>query len=155
MTIRIPFNDIESLQRQVSETFGSWSPPVVVDQSLINAFADMTGDHQWIHIDEERCRRESPYGRTIAHGFLVLSLLPKLQTTAEFEVTGYQLLVNYGTDRLRFASAVPSGSSIHARCRLKDVRAREDATVLCYEYHVHVVGEERPAVIYELLVRFS
>ena len=152
---RIHYRDLDALKAQIREEFGPWSPPVAVEQNLIGDFADMTGDHQWIHLDVERCRRESPYGRPIAHGFLVLALLPKLQMTPTFEVTGHNLMVNYGSDRLRFTGAVPAGSSIQARSRLKAVRAVEGGTVLCFEYHIHVVGEAHPAVVYELLVRFS
>lgn len=156
MTTRIRFDDIDALQAQITEEFGDWSPSVEVPQSLISAFADLTGDHMWIHLDEERCRRESPYGRPIAHGFLVLSLLPMLQTAPRFELTDYSLMVNYGSDRLRFTGAVPAGSEIHARSRLKEVRAvKGGGTVINLEHHIHVVGEAHPAMIYDLLVRFS
>lgn len=152
---QVRFDDLPALQALVTEEFTDWSPSIEVPQSLIGEFADLTGDHQWIHLDQERCQRESPYGTTIAHGLLVLSLIPKLQSRLPFEVTGYKIMVNYGSDRLRFTGAVPSGSRIHARSRLKEVRAAGDGTVINLENHVHVVGDERPALIYELLVRFA
>lgn len=155
MTTKVRFDDLPALQALVTEEFGPWSTSTEVSQQLITEFADMTGDHQWIHLDEARCKRESPYGTTIAHGLLVLSLIPKLQAPPPFEVIGHAVMVNYGSDRLRFTGAVPSGSHIHARSRLKDARAAGNGTVINLENHIHVVGEERPAVIYELLVRFS
>lgn len=155
MVQRVRFDDIPALQALVTEEFGPWSQEVEVPQSLISEFADMTGDHMWIHLDEERCRRESPYGTTIAHGLLVLALTPKLTPEPTFEVTDYSVVVNYGSDKLRFVGPVPSGSRIHGRNRLKDVRAVKGGTVINLETHIHVVGEERPATIYELLVRFS
>lgn len=155
MVSQVRFDDIPALQALVTEEWGPWSTSTEVSQQLIQAFADMTGDHQWIHLDTERCKRESPYGTTIAHGLLVLSLIPRLQAPPPFEVTGYSLMVNYGSDRLRFSGAVRSGSRIHARSRLKQARAAGTGTAINLENHIHVVGEERPAVIYELLIRFS
>ena len=78
----IRFDDIEALQKHVSEEFGEWSEPVEITQEMVNDFADVTGDHQWIHVDVERCASESPFGTTIAHGFLVLSLQPKMAGAA-------------------------------------------------------------------------
>ena len=78
----IRFDDIAALKSKISDTFGDWSDPIEVTQDMINRFAELTGDHQWIHVDVERAKRESPFGGTIAHGFLTLSLLPAMRSKA-------------------------------------------------------------------------
>lgn len=155
VTTQVRFDDLPALQALVTEEFGPWGPEVEVTQDLISKFAVMTGDDNWLHLDTERCQRESPYGTTIAHGLLVLALIPRLRTPVNFEITHYAVMVNYGSDRLRFTGAVPTGSTIHARSRLKEVRTVGKATIINLEHHVHVVGSEAPAMIYELLVRYS
>ncbi|TMB21240.1 MAG: MaoC family dehydratase, partial [Deltaproteobacteria bacterium] len=97
----IRFDDIERLKGKVSDTFGAWSEPVEVTQDMINRFAEVTGDHQWIHVDVERAKRESPFGGTVAHGFLTLSLLPRLHGSAAWKLTGYGNATNYGANKLR------------------------------------------------------
>ncbi|MBM3558661.1 MAG: MaoC family dehydratase, partial [Alphaproteobacteria bacterium] len=90
------------------------SPWLTVDQAMIDAFADATGDHQWIHVDTARAAREMPGGVTIAHGFLVLSLFARL-IGAVYRVDGVRQTINYGIDRLRFTAPVPAGSRIRLR----------------------------------------
>ena len=80
----IKFDDIPALTAKISKEFGPWSEPIHVTQEKINQFADVTGDHQWIHIDIERCKKESPFGGPVAHGFLTLSLLPAFKSTEEY-----------------------------------------------------------------------
>src|SRR5690625_6563246 len=121
---------------------------------MIDQFADLTGDDNWLHTDPERCARESPYGRPIAHGLLVLSLIPRLRTPMNFEGTGFSVMVNYGSDRLRFTGAVPAGSLLHGRCRLEQVRRTGAATRIDLANPVYVVGEHCPATINALLVRY-
>ena len=82
----IRFDDIEGLRAKVSEEFGPWGPPVEVTQAMIDKFAELTGDQQWIHVDVERAKRESPFKGTIAHGFLTLSLLPVLRSGSDYKV---------------------------------------------------------------------
>src|SRR6266566_1793625 len=94
-----------------------------ISQNRVNRFADATGDHQWIHTDVERSRRESPFGGTIAHGFLTLSLLPRLHGSASGKLSGYGNATNYGANKLRFVSPVRTGAKIHARSRLLGVEA--------------------------------
>ena len=112
----IQFDDIESLQKHVSEEFGPFGSELEVTQAMINQFAEVTGDHQWIHLDVERAKKESPFGTTVAHGFLTLSLLPKMSGGARtsYRLVGYGNAVNYGSDKLRFLSPVPAGSKIHS-----------------------------------------
>jgi acyl dehydratase len=152
----IHFQDTQALQALISEEFGAWSDAITVDQAMINEFADLTGDHQWIHIDVERCAKESPFGTTIAHGFLVLSLQPKMSGgggSSIGDIEGYANILNYGSDKLRFTGAVPVNSQIHQRGRFKHVSVQEHKTTLTLENHIHVVGQdERPAVVYEMMI---
>jgi acyl dehydratase len=150
----IRFDDIETLRSKVSEEWGAWGPELEVTQDMINKFADLTGDHQWIHVDVERCKRESPFKTTIAHGFLTLSLLPVLRSGADFKVTGYGNATNYGADKLRFVSPVPAGSKVRARSRLLAVDAKPKGTQMTNEIAVHVSGQERPALLYTMLVLY-
>jgi acyl dehydratase len=121
---------------------------------MINKFAELTGDRQWIHIDVERAKRESPFRQTIAHGFLTLSLLPVLRAGAAYQIVGYGNATNYGADKLRFVSPVPAGSKIHARSRLLAVEAKPKGTQITQEINVHVVGNDKPALIYVMLVLY-
>jgi acyl dehydratase len=150
----IRFDDIDALRSKVSEEWGAWGPDLEVTQDMINKFAELTGDHQWIHVDVERAKRESPFKTTIAHGFLTLSLLPVLRSGADYKVTGYGNATNYGADKLRFVSPVPAGSKIRARSRLVGVEAKPKGTQITNEIAVHVAGQERPALLYTMLVLY-
>ena len=116
---------------------------LTVDQGMIDAFADVTGDHQWIHVDEDRARHESPFGTTIAHGFLTLSLLPRLAPPMSFELTGHGNATIFGVDAVRFVRPVPAGCQVRARHRLVGVRAFSAGTLLQSETQVGVVGVAR------------
>jgi len=150
----IRFDDIERLKGKIGVTFGPWSESVEITQDMINRFAELTGDHQWIHVDVERAKRESPFGGTIAHGFLTLSLLPRLHGSASWKLTGYGNATNYGANKLRFVSPVRAGAKIHARPRLVGVEAKPKGTQITQEINVHVAGEDRPALIYEMVVLY-
>ena len=150
----IRFDDIDRMRSKVSEEFGPWGPEIEVTQEMINKFAELTGDHQWIHVDVERCKRESPFKGTIAHGFLTLSLLPTLRTGSDHKIVGYGNATNYGADKLRFVSPVPAGSKIRARSRLVAVDAKPKGTQITTEIAVHVAGSERPALLYTMLVLY-
>jgi len=152
---KISFDDIGALQAKISEDFGDWGREMTVTQEMINQFADLTGDHQWIHIDVERSKKESPFGAPIVHGFFTLSLLPYLGGASGFVVTGHGNATNYGADGLRFLSPVLAGSSVHARSRLIDVQAKPKGTLLTNETAVHVVGSDRPALIYKGLTLYN
>jgi len=146
------FDKLTDLQALVGQEIGT-SDWVVVDQKRIDAFADATGDHQWIHVDPVRAAA-GPFGSTVAHGFLTLSLLPRLHGSASWKLTGYGNATNYGANKLRFVSPVRAGATIHARSRLVGVEARPKGTQLTQELHVQVVGEDRPALIYEMVVLY-
>jgi hypothetical protein len=150
----IRFDDIAALRTKITDTHGGWSEPVEVTQDMINRFADLTGDHQWIHVDVERATRESPFKRPIAHGFLTLSLLPAMKREPEWKITGFGNATNYGANKLRFASPVPAGSKVHSRSRLVGVEPHPKGTQVTQEIVVHVVGSDRPALIYEMIVLY-
>ena len=154
---KIAFDDIAALQKHVSEEFGDFGDTVEISQDMINKFADVTGDHQWIHLDVERCKKESPFGTTIAHGFLTLSLLPMLSGLAKapYAITGFGNAVNYGADKLRFLSPVPAGSKVHACSRLVSADAGKKGTRIEQETAIHVVGNDRPALIYSGITLFQ
>src|SRR5512147_387150 len=152
---QIRFDDIEKLKTKISDTFGPFGPQVEITQDMINKFAELTGDHQWIHVDVERCKRESPFGGPIAHGFLTLSLLPKLRARSDFAIVGAGNAVNYGANKLRFLAPVPAGAKLHARSRLMSVEAKPKGTLVSQEIQVGIVGQETPALLYEMVVLYN
>lgn len=156
---RIRFDDVETLRDRISDEFGPWSDELRVSQQMIDEFAELTGDRQWIHVDVERARRESPFGTTIAHGFLTLALLPRIGSSAreraDLEIVGHGSAVHYGSDKLRFMSPVPAGSRIRSRSRLAAVEATDKGTRVVREIAVHVSGSERPALVYQMIVLYQ
>ena len=152
--VQVPVTNQAALQALVSDAYTEWSNSMVVDQALINAFAELSGDNYWIHTDPERAAKDSPFGTTIAHGALVQVLQSRLNFALPFEITGFQTMVNYGSDRLRFPSPVPAGSEIHARARVKSVQQSRKGTALTLEVNIHVVGSDRPSVINDLVILY-
>lgn len=156
---RIRFDDVEALRARVSAEFGPFGDDLEVTQAMIDAFAELTGDRQWIHVDVERARRESPFGGPVAHGFLLLSLLPRIggaaRERAGFEIAGHGSVVNYGSDKLRFLAPVPAGAKVRARSRLAAVEATPKGTKLVREIAVHVAGSERPALLYQSILLYQ
>ena len=150
----IRFDDIEKLKTKISDTFGPFGPQVEITQDMINKFAALTGDHQWIHVDVERCKRESPFKQPIAHGFLTLSLIPTIRAVTDYQIVGFGNATNYGADKLRFTAPVPAGAKVHARSRLLGVEKKPAGTQMTTEINVHVAGQERPALIYVMLVLY-
>ena len=124
-----------------------------VAQDRINAFADATGDHQWIHVDPERARTDTPFGATIAHGFLTLSLLSALMRDA-ITVDGPRMTLNYGLNRVRFVSPVPSGSRIRARVALATIDDMGDSIQATWGVTIEREGGDKPAVVAEWIVRY-
>jgi uncharacterized OB-fold protein/acyl dehydratase len=151
---QIDLNDDPALQELVSEQFSDWSNVVVVDQALIDAFAQLSGDDYWIHTDPERARLQSPFGGTIAHGALVQVLQSRMKLALGFEISGFSTQINYGSDRLRFPAPVPAGSRIHSRARVKKVEILARGTQLTLELNIHVVGQDRPSVINDLVILY-
>jgi acyl dehydratase len=124
---------------------------ITVDQAMIDTFAEATGDHQWIHVDVERAKREMPGGKTIAHGYLTLSLVPRMAATL-LQVTKRSRGLNYGSNKVRFTNAVPAGGRVRLRQRI--VNAEEVAgngVRLTSEMTVEIDGQERPALVAEIM----
>lgn len=133
-------------------------PWLEIDQQRIDDFARVTGDQQWIHTDPQRAAAESPYGGTIAHGFLTLSLLPCLTESnhADFFASNYpgmRLRVNYGLNRLRFPAPVICGASLRARTVVQAVEAVRDGVQITYLLTVEIAGQDKPACVAEQVVR--
>ena len=125
---------------------------LTLDQQRINDFADVTGDHQWIHVDVERARTHSPYRAPIAHGFLTLSLVPALSKD-NFRVENAKLAINYGLNKVRFLNAVPVDSRIRVRSALADATAKGDAVDLTVKHTIEIDGVDKPAAVAEMIVR--
>lgn len=151
---QIDCKDLAALKSLVSDAFSGWSSEFQVTQQVIDDFAALSGDDYWIHTDPQRAREESPFGTTIAHGALVQVLISRLKLPLDFEVTGYTNMVNYGSNRLRFAAPVPSGCRIHARCRVAAVEQVKSGVQMTMEINVHVVGQDRPSVINDLVILY-
>ena len=120
---------------------------VLVDQTMIDKFADATGDHQWIHVDVERAAKEMPGGKTIAHGFLTLSLVPRL-SAAIWKIEHRSRGLNYGLDKLRFTGQVAAGKRVRLRQKLLAADDVKDNGIrLTFENTIDIEGEERPALV--------
>ncbi len=140
----------QDLAQHVGKDLGP-SDWITVDQSMIDKFAEATGDHQWIHVDVERAKREMPGGKTIAHGYLTLSLVPRLASTL-VKVTQVSRGVNYGSNKVRFTSTVPAGSRIRLTQKILKVEPVENNGVrVTSEVKMEVEGQERPALVAEIM----
>ncbi len=148
---------IDHLKPQLGQELhvGPW---LTIDQERIDKFADVTGDLQWIHIDPERARKESPYGATVAHGYLTLSLLPYLTESNhpdffQKNYPGMRMRVNYGTNRVRFPSPVLAGSKIRARTVLQSTERVGEAVQIVYLITVDIENGKKPACVAEFVAR--
>jgi len=141
---------LNSLQQRLGDELavGDW---VTVDQATIDKFAEATGDHQWIHVDVERAR-QGPFGTTVAHGFLTLSLLPRLAESA-IKIDDVRMGVNYGLNRVRFPAPVPSGSRIRARMKLLGYEAIDGGAQLVMEVTMEREGSDKPVCVAETVSR--
>jgi acyl dehydratase len=124
---------------------------VLINQATINAFADATGDHQWIHVDIERAKKEMPNGKTIAHGYLTLSLLPRL-SAGVYRIRHTSRGINYGSNKVRFTAPVPVGSRVRLRQVLKAIEDIKGGVRLTFESTVELENSDKPALIAEALV---
>jgi len=125
-----------------------------VTQDQIRQFAEVTGDRQWIHLDRERAQRESPYGTTVAHGFLTLSLLSHFMKEAMQLRSGVRMSVNYGLNRVRFPSPVRADSQIRARVSVQSVKELPDSTEAVFGISVEGQDSEKPHCVAEWIVRY-
>ncbi|GAA4182324.1 MaoC family dehydratase [Streptosporangium oxazolinicum] len=142
------FANITELKATVGEHLGhtEWRE---ITQEQVNLFADATGDHQWIHVDVERAKR-GPFGATIAHGYLSLSLLPSL-TSELLQVGGLAMGINYGLNKVRFPAPVPVGARIRAGAELVDLKGTPSGYLSNVRMTVEIEGEKRPACVAETL----
>ena len=147
------FDDLNGLNGFVGQEIGvtDW---LVIDQTRIDGFAEVTDDRQWIHLDVKRARSESPYGTTIAHGFLTLSLI----TTLVRDVVVFRVppgrTINYGLNRVRFPNPVPAGARVRGRVTLTALEALQDAAQATWSVTVEREGAEKPCCVAEWLVRY-
>ena len=141
----------DTIQDYVGKELGvsNW---VQIDQERVNQFADCTGDHQWIHIDAEKAEKYSPFGTTIAHGYLTLSLLPMLTGELGVIPSGVSQVFNYGTDKVRFLSPVKVGARIRNRAVLMSAQEKGPGRVLIkVQNTMEIEGEDKPAMVAETL----
>ena len=144
--------DLEELRKMVGQEVGvsDWHP---VTQEAINLFADATLDHQWIHVDVERAKRESPFGGPIAHGYYTLSLAPYLMDKV-MDVKEKKMGVNYGLNKLRFTSPVPIPSKVRVRATLAQVEEIKGGVQATFNLQFEVEGKDKPACVAEAIYRY-
>ncbi len=144
--------DVRTLRHRIGEEIavGDW---MTITQERIDQFADATGDHQWIHVDPVRAAAETPFKATIAHGFLTLSLVSTMLREA-VQFTGLRMAINYGLNRVRFVSPVPSGSRVRVRAAAGAFEEVGGAIQLTWHLTVEREGGDKPACVAEWLVRY-
>jgi acyl dehydratase len=142
--------DPAKLESLIGEEVGvsDWT---MLDQDKIDAFAALTFDPYFIHVDPERAKRETPFGSTIAHGFLTLSMLSAMAYDALPDIEGRTMGMNYGFDKIRFISPVPAGSKIRGRFKISEVTRRPGQAVVRYGVSIEIEGKEKPALAAEWL----
>ncbi|MCW8836782.1 MAG: MaoC family dehydratase [Rhodospirillales bacterium] len=146
LVLETPQSIKEHLDREMGPS--EW---ITIDQPMIDKFADATGDHQWIHVDAERAAREMPGGKTIAHGFLTLSLLPRMMGSL-YSIKAVGQRINYGSDKVRFTSMVPAGSRVRLRLtprKAEDVKG--GGVRITSEAVIEIEGADRPALVAEVI----
>lgn len=142
---------IDTLSQKIGSEVGA-SNWYVVTQAMIDGFAGVTGDHQFIHVDPERAKNETPFGGTIAHGYLMLSLLAPMGYEALPPIDGVAIRINYGLDKVRFLNPVKPGARVRARYKLSEVTKRgEKEFLLKNEVTVEIEGADKPALYAESL----
>lgn len=143
----------EALKEYIGQEIGT-SDWVTLDQARIDAFADATLDHQFIHVDPERAS-ETAFGGTIAHGYLTLSMLPHFAASCALLPENLKMTINYGLNKLRFLAPVPAGSEIRARLKILDVTHKGDGRYLMNrEVTIEIRGADKPALVTESLMLF-
>lgn len=148
---KITIKSLEELRQWVGREIAA-SDWLAVDQERIDRFADATGDHQWIHVDPARAKDESPFGATIAHGYLTLSLLPHMMLET-LEVQGGRMSINYGLNRVRFAAPVRAGDRIRARFTLAALEDIPGGIQLTWHALIEIEGQHKPACVAEMIAR--
>jgi len=143
--------EIDELRSLVGQELGA-SDWLEMSQAKIDAFAELTGDRQWIHLDRERAQAQSPYGNTVAHGFLTLALVSQLHSQV-VRIGGFTRAINYGLNRVRFPAAVTSGARIRAKSTLEAVEEVDGGVQLTWAILVEIEGQSKPALVAQWLVR--
>jgi acyl dehydratase len=151
MAIPMTVDGTEGAKSLVGKGLGP-SEWVEITQDMVNLFADATGDHQWIHVDVERAKKESPFGGPIAHGYLTLSLWPRLAPQL-MKITGFSMGVNYGTEKVRFPAPVPIGSKLRVKAVVDSVTDVAGGIQLQYTATFEVDGVTKPACVAVIVVR--
>jgi acyl dehydratase len=142
---------IEGVQGLVGRHLGH-SDWVEITQEMVNTFADATSDHQWIHVNPERAKKESPFGGPIAHGYLTLALIPSLVPQI-VEIKGFRMGVNYGTEKVRFPAPVPVGSRVRAGATLEAATPFEGGIQMSLGVTVEIEGADKPAMVATVVYR--
>ena len=145
------FTTFDELTDAVGEELGT-SDWLEISQERVDAFADATGDHQWIHVDVERAA-DGPFGGTVAHGYLTLSMVPTLGQEV-FGVEGITMAINYGLERVRFPAPVPVGSRVRASIEIRDATKTATGVRVGYRYTIELEGSDKPACVAETLVLY-
>ncbi|HLA76958.1 MAG TPA: MaoC family dehydratase [Vicinamibacteria bacterium] len=147
----VEFQDLEQLRQRIGQEIAV-SDWLTMTQDRVDRFAEATGDHQWIHVDRERAAG-SPFGGTIAHGFLTLSLIPHFLTTT-IALPSARMTINYGLNRVRFTTPVPTGKRVRARFALDAIEeAKGGALDLIWKVTVELEGSDKPACVAETILR--
>ena len=144
--------NLADVSKHIGEDLGA-SEWVLIDQDRVNKFADATGDHQWIHIDVERAKKESPFGGPIAHGYLTLSLGPVLAPQI-MRVEGVKMGVNYGCAKVRFPSPVPVGAKLRLGAELTNVEDIPGGAQVYMTFTFEVEGAPKPSCVSEIIFRY-
>ena len=155
MPDKVVISTVEELRTWVGKevAIGEW---ITVTQDRINTFAEASGDFQWIHVDVERCKKESPFKTTIAHGNLTFCLLSSITRNSDVELPASKMSVNYGSNKIRFTGVVPVGSRIRGRYKLLDIKDVDEKTILItWGVTGELEGRDKPVLIAESLSRRS
>jgi acyl dehydratase len=152
MNMTAPANySVKTLSEAIGYDYGL-SDPIEISQEVINGFADATGDHQWIHVDVEKATKEGPFGGTIAHGYLTLSILAGAAQDVGVMPHDARAILNYGLEKVRFLAPVPAGSSVRARFKLVGVEPKGPGNqMIRLDGSMHVEGSDKPALVAELI----
>jgi acyl dehydratase len=155
MSDKVVINTVAELKTWIGKevAVGNW---ITVTQDLINKFAEASGDYQWIHVDVERCAKESPFKKTIAHGNLTFCVLSSIARNADVELPPSKMGINYGVNKIRYTGVVPVGSKIRGRYKLLDVKDVDPKTILLtWGVTGEIEGGDKPILIAETLSRRS
>jgi acyl dehydratase len=155
MSDKVEIRTVDELKGWIGKevAVGRW---ITVTQEMINTFAEASGDYQWIHVDVERCKKESPFKTTIAHGNLTFCLLSSPVRNADLELPPSKMGINYGANKIRFTGVVPAGSKIRGRYKLLDLKNVDEKTILLtWGVTGEIEGRDKPILIAESLSRRS